>query len=199
MKIFKYYLTNSINSVKIDAKEIIMINQKYLQSILNYDKDTGEFTWKVRKGARALQNTVAGTLDNTGYIHITIDKKVYQAHRLIWMYLYGQFPTEFLDHKNGNKSDNRLTNLRESTRAENGINRPKQSNNKSGYKGVYFHKQSNSYRAKITIDQKVKILGNHKTPEKAYLAYVNYCKEHLKDFTHTSLEVLPSLSIYEDI
>ncbi len=166
-----------------------MITQTYLKTILNYNEDTGKFTWVIRKGARALKGTIAGTIDNTGYIHITIDKKVYQSHRLVWLYIYGNFPKEFLDHINGNKLDNRFVNLRECSRSQNGMNRPKQSNNTTGYKGVYYHTQSKRYRAKVTINKKVKMLGNYKTPEEAYNRYLEYCKEHFKDFTHTLQKV----------
>jgi|688.fasta_scaffold917170_2 hypothetical protein len=159
-----------------------MITQEYLNSILNYDEFTGELTWKVRKGTRALIGSVAGTLDNTGYIHITIDKKVYQYHRIIWMYVYGKFPSEFLDHINNDKTDNRLQNLREATRAQNALNRGKQSNNATGYIGVYWHTQSKKYRAKCTYNGVRHHLGSFNTAEEASEVYNTFTKSLYKEF-----------------
>ena len=68
-----------------------MITQEYLKSILDYNLDTGIFTWKVNKSQRSNIGDVAGWLDG-GYTKIEINNKPYKAHRLAWLYVYGEIP-----------------------------------------------------------------------------------------------------------
>lgn len=159
-----------------------MITQDYLKTILNYDKETGEWTWKIKKGTRALVGNKAGTLDNTGYIHIAIDRKVYQSHRLVWLYIYGKFPAEFLDHINNIKHDNSLKNLRECTRQQNGINRGNQSNNTTGFKGVCWKESLKKYTVRCTYQGKRVHLGCFTLLEDAAKAYEIFSRKHHKGF-----------------
>lgn len=94
------------------------------------------------------------------------------AHRVIWAIHYGEWPENEVDHINGNKTDNRIENLRIATPSENRCNRGKQRNNTSGYKGVYFNKRSNSWYAEIRKSGIKKYLGSAKTPEEAHKIYV---------------------------
>ena len=104
-----------------------MITQEYLKSVLSYDPETGIFTWKYRQGLigkKISWNTrysekQAGTIDPVGYLGIAIEYKRYYAHRLAWLYMTGELPKKYIDHLNGNKSDNRFLNLREATNSEN--------------------------------------------------------------------------------
>jgi len=78
-----------------------MLTQERLKELLTYNPDTGVFTRKkVSRGGR----WKVGTLDGTGYIHTRVDYKIYLAHRLAWLYMYGEFPTETIDHINHNKT-----------------------------------------------------------------------------------------------
>ena len=80
-----------------------MITQSELKNILHYNQDTGVFTW--------IKNSiVAGTVEKKGYIAIKINRKSYKAHRLAWLYIYGNFPKEQIDHLNGIKNDNCINN-----------------------------------------------------------------------------------------
>ena len=107
------------------------------RELFDYNPDTGGLTWRVRKAIRLRIGDPAGCPDREGYITVKIDKKAYKAHRLIWLHVYGAWPTNSIDHRNGNPSDNRLTNLREATTALNGQNqRAAQKSNKLGLLGV---------------------------------------------------------------
>src|SRR5690349_15052213 len=99
------------------------LTQQYLKEILHYDPETGVFIWYTSRGHCKAGN-VAGSL-NLGYILIGICNFKYQAHRLAWLYMTGEWPTFEIDHKNGVSSDNRWENLREATRIINGQNRRK--------------------------------------------------------------------------
>ena len=92
--------------------------------------------------------------DRDGYILNFIKGKIYREHRLIWMYVYGEMPNGMLDHINRIKSDNRIENLRIVSFSENRQNIGKLSNNKSGFKGVWFHKVNKNWCASISVDKK---------------------------------------------
>ena len=89
-----------------------MITQERLKELLHYDPETGVFTWKVDKGTRARAGQEAGCLNGvSGYIDISIDKKLEKAHRLSFLYMDGSMPPEHTDHINGIRNDNRPQNL----------------------------------------------------------------------------------------
>src|SRR5579862_7745832 len=91
--------------------EIFRITPERLKEVLDYDPATGEFRWKTRLGGKAVAGRVAGYLDR-GYISIRIDRRIYMAHRLAWLWVYGVWPEGWLDHINRKKNDNRIDNLR---------------------------------------------------------------------------------------
>lgn len=153
-----------------------------LKELLNYDPDTGEFRWKVRRGGKAVAGSVAGGLKSGGYIYIRVDKKHYPAHRLAWLCIEGRWPQDELDHTNLVKSDNRRENLREATRTENNWNRPRRSNNTSGYKGVSYFKRNDKWRAQIKVNGKVLHLGYFDTAEEAAEAYARAAKLYFGEF-----------------
>ena len=139
------------------------ITQKQLQEILHYDKDTGIFTWIKR-------NKVAGTVQQTGYITIGINRKVYYSHRLAWLYVNGMFPKNHIDHINHTRNDNSLCNLRVVSRIENQRNTKKNKNNKSGVMGVYKWSNGNKWAASIKISSKTIYLGSYENKEDAIKA-----------------------------
>lgn len=150
-----------------------MLTQADLQSLFNYDKDTGIFTRKIiSKNYKQKVNSIAGTTNSEGYIVIGIDKKYYKAHRLAWLYVYGKFPKEQIDHINGIKNDNRICNLREVTNAENQQNRTKLNlNNKTGINGIDFRK--NKYRVRICVNYDSIYIGEYKTLDEAKIELEN--------------------------
>lgn len=144
-----------------------------LKELLLYDQDTGLFTRRRAHGRNGCLNkgAKAGTLQNHGYVAITIDNKRYLAHRLAWLYVYGRWPSKWIDHLNGNRSDNRISNLREVDKQQNQANSKKYKSNSSGKKGVCLHKPSNKFRAYIVLNRRQKHLGLFDTVEEAYAAY----------------------------
>lgn len=148
-----------------------MLTQEYLKSILRYDPETGLFTWIVTFSNRCKTGQLAGGLQNHGYWRIRINKKDYQAHRLAWLYMIGEWPKSDIDHINTIKSDNRWCNLREATEIQNAHNRSYQINNKLGVKGVSIHKPTGKFIAYIKLNQRQKNLGLFETLEEAKMAY----------------------------
>ena len=149
------------------------LTQSRLKELLSYDPETGVFVWLV--GAK-FKGKIAGT-DCYGYWQIRINRKNYRAHRLAWLYVYGEFPNADLDHINCVKSDNRIGNLRECSRAQNGFNVGLRIDNKSGFKRVHFYKASGKWQVGITINGKKKHIGYFATAELASAAYEAKARE----------------------
>ena len=149
------------------------LTKEYVQEVLDYDPDTGIFTWRVnRKNKKARIGLRAGSIDrSTGYRKIGLCGKWYKEHRLVFLYIVGVMP-EQVDHLNGKPDDNRWDNLRPTDNAGNQHNRAKKQPNSSGYLGVYFDKQTRKYRAVITVGDRKVHLGRFATPEEAHAAYV---------------------------
>ena len=137
-----------------------VISQDELKRVLSYDENSGLFTRIAKvKRSKAKIGDIAGTKHSLGYIIITIGKKKYKAHRLAFVYMNGEVG-DFIDHINHVRDDNRWSNLREVTRAENSRNRLIHSSNKSGVSGVSWHSTNKRWCSKISIDNKSVHLGS---------------------------------------
>lgn len=147
------------------------LDQQRLRFLLDYNHGTGRFTWRVYRGGKAAKGTEAGAIHNRGYRSIKVDGKNYLEHRLVWLWVYGEWPSNELDHANQIKTDNRLSNLRDVTRSENMQNTSVRSDNSSGFKGVSWHAGAGSWMANIVVNGKSTYLGCFNTPEEAYAAY----------------------------
>jgi hypothetical protein len=126
-----------------------MLTQTLLKEKLLYDPLTGVFTWKCGKYKDKPAGTIAGKLPNQGYIRVNIDKKAYVAHRLAWLYMYGKFPAEYLDHVNRNRENNRIANLRIANASVNSKNQTIYKNSPTGHHGVTAH--GGRWRARINV------------------------------------------------
>lgn len=148
------------------------ITADWIKNVLDYDPKTGFFIWKVRFGKRGVPGRKAGTVDFGGYVVITINGKRHKAHRLAWLYMHGYWPAVAVDHINGDRTDNRIANLREADWAENQQNRGVQKNNKSGFFGVSWDAHAGKWRAGIRFNGRSRNLGGYDSPEEAHAAYL---------------------------
>lgn len=147
------------------------LDQRRLKELLHYDPETGLFRWKVcRKRPKANPGDVAGKRHpSQAYIRIGFDGWMWLAHRLAFLYMAGEWPGEQVDHIDGDPLNNKWSNLRAATPAENLSNARRRRANKSGYKGV--SRIRNKWRAAITKNGKCHYLGVFETPEQAHAAY----------------------------
>jgi hypothetical protein len=144
------------------------LRHERLCEVLKYNPETGAFVWRVKTSSRALVGYTAGVVcKSRDYVLIGLDKRHYLAHRLAWFYVFGVWPMHEIDHINGNKKDNRLSNLRQATRTENCRNVPIPSNNSSGTRGVCFYKQTSRWRARINVEKREIGLGYFLTKDDA--------------------------------
>lgn len=157
------------------------LTQDRLKEVVDYNPCTGGFTRKITQGGMSV-GSPSGAQHHTGYILISIDGKRYAAHRLAWLYINGEWPNGQVDHINRIKNDNRVSNLRESTRSQNYANSPKKVTNKSGYKGVFWNKVSQKWVSEISVNKVRYFLGYFKNKNEAALAYNGKAKELLGEF-----------------
>jgi len=144
-----------------------ILSQERLKQVLDYDPDTGLFE---RKNAYGPKVDIAGHVATSGHRQIMVDKKLYMAHRLAWLWQYGSFPNLLVDHKNKNRDDNRIANLRLATNAENQQNTKTRSDNICGEKGIHFLKNKNCWRSRISTKGKTYHLGYFENFEDAVKA-----------------------------
>jgi len=145
---------------------------KALLDALRYDPETGAFIWLIDRPAGIKAGDVAGGIAPDGYVYLKALGERYIAHRLAWAFVHGFFPSGHIDHRDGNRSNNAISNLRDVPRQINNENRVKPNkNNRSGTLGVRT-RPCGTYAATIRIKGKDKHLGTYKTAELAHAAYV---------------------------
>lgn len=160
-----------------------MIRKQYpsrekIREHLEYDPDTGLFVrakdvmkGQYRKIFAARKGDPAGFLHPDGYTYIKLDGIYYSAHRLAWIVCHGALTEVDIDHRDGDKSNNRIANLRNVEHKTNiqNVKKP-QANNKTGFLGVSKH--GDRFIAAIGSEGKTKHLGIFATPEEAHTVYI---------------------------
>lgn len=148
---------------------------------LRYDSRSGLFEWKASNSNRTKIGSVAGTVNAKGRRIIRIGTYNYHANVLAWLYFYGRWPVSDVDHKDLNKSNDAIDNLREATRSQNMANGPLRKDNKAGFKGV-VKTSSGRFRATIRIGRKQSHIGTYESAEDAHAAYFAKAKEVYGEF-----------------
>ena len=142
-----------------------------LRELLSYDPETGVFTRRVATGRhdRHKAGEPVGWRDPDGYVLTSVDGRDYRTHRLAWLYVHGTWPAAWLDHIDGNTSNNRISNLREATPAQNAQNQRLDCRaSKSGLLGAHWNKGRQTWFSRIQYNGRSKHLGNFETPELAH-------------------------------
>jgi hypothetical protein len=155
---------------------------KSIEDAVSYCPETGVFRWKVKNRGGILPGDIAGCFDKDGYWVLTWQYKRYQAHRVAWFLMTGQWPPDFIDHRNLNRSDNRWANLRPATRQQNNANR---GNYGSLSKGV-SHAKNGRYRAQIQVSGRKRTIGIFDTEAEAHAAYVAEAEKHFGEFARAA-------------
>lgn len=138
--------------------------------LLSYCPETGEFRWRVSSGSKKAGD-LAGGITLNGYWRIKAGRKHFYAHRLAWELYYGAAPTMEIDHINGNRSDNRIANLRLAEKSENQMNRRRHKQTKSGVKGVNWNPEVKKWVSRCAAKGKRIHIGYFDSLADAELAY----------------------------
>jgi len=144
-----------------------IITQEYLQSIFEYKN--GSLYWKISPCPRVKIGNIAGSDHSKGYIKCKVFKKDFYVHRLIFLHQNGFLPKN-IDHINGNKSDNRIENLRDCNQSQNSCNVGLKITNTSGYKNVSYNKKRKKWQVSIKLNNKSYFFGQFDNIELAKLA-----------------------------
>ena len=134
------------HSTPNEHEEVMMITHGVLRDRFTYNESDGFFYFN-KNISNKKSGDIAGSLMPSGYRVIRVFGRRYYAHRLAWLYVYGKWPDNQIDHINGNKDDNRITNLRNASSCQNNQNSRINKSNSSGFKGVSWNKKSKKWRA----------------------------------------------------
>jgi hypothetical protein len=148
---------------------------------LSYNPTSGEFHWLVSRGPVAAGSR-AGSKKNSGYRAIQIYDLEYLEHRLAWLIVYGSDPHSQVDHRNLIRDDNRISNLRLATPAQQQANTSLQSNNKHGSKGIKWREDNKRWRAEIYVNGRAVNVGSFTTKEAAASAYAEAAVKYYGEF-----------------
>lgn len=162
-----------------------MITQKYLQEFFDYDHKAGIFVRTKKTGTSTKVGEVVGSEKGNGYLMMCIKSRLYLVHRMAWLYVYGEMPSKNIDHINGNRSDNRICNLRLANQSQNTANSKLSKANTSGAKGVLKRKDTNKWKASIMVNYKHISLGSFEKKEDAIKAYEIAAKKFFGEFAKT--------------
>lgn len=143
-----------------------MITQNRVLELFDYCD--GSLFWKVKPAKQISVGSEAGCVNQHGYSVIRIDGVLHKMHRIVFLMHYGYLP-DYIDHADGNRLNNNIENLREATASQNAYNKPAQSNNTSGCKGVRWHKQVKHWCVEIQVNKVKRYLGIYKDLELADL------------------------------
>ena len=161
--------------IPIDYSDLQLTAER-LRAVLNYDPDTGIFTWR-RDTSKKTRGKHSGFSNDQGYLLIGVDGHKYRIHRLAWFYIHGKWPAHHIDHINGNRADNRLSNLREAEVFQNMANSRRPITNKSGYKGVSWHAGARKWQVHIKYQDINSYLGLFESAEEGHAVY---CAEAIR-------------------
>ena len=147
-----------------------MITQQRLKELLNYDPETGIFTWVKRTSNRVKIGDAVG-FNSHGYVRMKVDGTVYGAGPLAWFYMTGRWPSHEIDHKNTIRNDNRWDNLRDIPHTVNLQNIRRAHRDSKSMLGTQ-QRENGRWSAKICINKKQIPLGTFDTEAQAHAAYV---------------------------
>jgi hypothetical protein len=165
------------------------IDASYVRRVFLYDPETGALLWRHRDDVlprvnKRFAGRPAGCSDGQyGYISIRLCDRLYQAHRLIWLYMTGDWPADLVDHIDGNPANNVWTNLRPATRGEN--NRNRLTTRKGRLKGTHLNRATGKWYVQIMLEKRNHNFGQFDTEEEAHAAYVEAARRLHGAFART--------------
>lgn len=179
---------------RISKAERKFLTAKRLRELVSYDPDTGIFTRiaACRPQSRCYINQPVGVVkkggigNGGGYLIISVDGAGYRAHRLAWLYMTGSWPDRDIDHRDGDRLNNKWSNLRAASRSENIHNIAMRPQNTSGRKGATWDASRQKWMSQITVNGKHIHLGRFDTKEEAGDAYDRAAEQYFGEFARVA-------------
>lgn len=140
-----------------DSRSLDELETQKLEEAFRYDENTGKLYWKISRGNQVKVGAEVTNKGSHGYIEVKYDGRSYLVHRLTWQLFHRRKPSQYIDHINGNKLDNRIENLRECSMSTNIANAKLFSNNKSGARGVSWSKTMSAWKLLLHSITSVKL------------------------------------------
>lgn len=160
------------------------ISHQELLRLVSYDPDTGIIARKVRTSNRVQIDDVVGSLSGNGYLMGRIGGHYAYMHQWAWFYVYGVWPEHDIDHRDLDKTNNKIGNLRKATESQNSGNIRPHKDNRSGFKGVYAKRSK--WCAQIMCQGKRITIGIFETKEDAAAAYMAASEKLFGEFARAS-------------
>lgn len=160
----------------MDSDNKSLIDYEKIKNYLSYDENTGIVVWKKTLSNRAISGSRAGCIQKGRkriYRVIRINKILYLEHRICWLLFFNEWPKDEIDHIDQDPTNNKILNLRVVNTQQNSTNRPIQSNNTSGIRGVSWNKKTNKWISQIETNSINKYLGSFDSIEDAAISYAN--------------------------
>lgn len=172
-----------------------------LHSLIDFNPETGSTKWKFREEIAETQHKLANIIGfnrrfagkecfscvrDDGYVHGAINEKKYLKHRIVWFMHYGEWPNGGLDHINGDKTDNRIANLREATPSQNQYNRP----SLGKLRGAHYRKSDGMWQSSIRVENKRIYLGIFACADDAHKAYCEAQTKYHAEYSYQAKEAL---------
>ncbi|ESL86576.1 hypothetical protein L420_03771 [Enterobacter hormaechei subsp. hoffmannii UCICRE 9] len=153
-----------------------------IHALLDYNPETGVFTWKVTKSGWVVKGRTVGSKNNNGYLRVGIGRRHYFLSRIAFFLCTGQSPEE-VDHINGDRTDNRACNLRAASRHENCLNKSVRSDSRTGVKGVSWRPDVKKWSARSTDSSGKRVfLGYYRTISDAVAVLNDFRREQHGEF-----------------
>lgn len=164
------------------------LTAEYLRSVWRYDPETGYVTWAKKTGKKVAVGARVGAPHCAGYLQTSQQGEVHLLHRLIWLYVHGSLPVTHIDHVNGDRTDNRLANLRLADPSQNTANQKQRADNTSGVRGVSWSSRRNAWIAQIRWRGRPRYLGQYASLKAASDAYRSAAAEMFGEFVRQEVE-----------
>lgn len=161
------------------------LTQERARQLFSYDPETGLLVRRIALSNNRPADEEAGYVDDRGYLRVEVDGRSYRTHQIAWLIVTGAF-IDGIDHRDGNKANNRWLNLRAAEHWQNMHNKGLTKSNTSGFKGVSRHAQSGKWRAHITVRGQRIDLGLHERAEDAAAAYAEACARLVGEFARVA-------------
>lgn len=159
-----------------------LIDAETLKNLFIYLPDKGVFINRITRSSNAMEGTEAGSLQNNNYVSIHIAGRKYLAHRLAFLYMTGQFPSKFVDHINGLRSDNRWNNLRECSNSQNMHNLQREKKN--------VYPNGSGFMVRLSKDNKDYYLGTFRSEKEALDVALKARKTYHGNFAYLGKEAI---------